>query len=107
MISVGIRWDQQRRCELQHDLSLKRTPPNKRSPQRVTSGAVFAQLVPARWNSCYTLRHQLLFEADAVFLHLLVERRAVDSQRVGGSLAVPAVRFQGIENQLSFWCGQR
>ena len=39
-----------------------------------------------------------VFEAQP--LHLLVERRAVDAELVGRRVAVPAVRFEHVENDL-------
>ncbi len=39
---------------------------------------------------------------DVVLLHLLVERRAVDAEQVGGPLAVPAVGLQRFEDELPF-----
>jgi hypothetical protein len=50
---------------------------------------------------------ELLFALvlDAVLLHLLVERRAVDAQQAGRVLAVPAVGFQGVDDDLPLRLG--
>ncbi|QDT51760.1 hypothetical protein Pan258_58520 [Symmachiella dynata] len=44
----------------------------------------------------------LSFEFDAVLLHLLVERRAIDAQQFGGVLTIPAVALQGFDDDLAF-----
>ena len=57
-------------------------------------------------------RRAFLHHADAaVFqaepLHLLVERRAIDAELVGGGVAVPAVRFQHFANDLPLGAFER
>ena len=47
-----------------------------------------------------------LLELDAVLLHLLVQRRAVDAEHFGRVLAVPAVAFERVENDLPFGVGE-
>ncbi len=55
------------------------------------------------------LLNQLLFAfiLDLVFLHFLIERRAVDPEGTGGVLTVPTVRFQSFHDELAFRFGHR
>src|SRR5436190_1721893 len=60
---------------------------------------------PWAWRAeCVRLRLQLdlVLEVDVEPLHLLVERGAVDPERAGRFLTVPAVRLKGLEDQLAF-----
>ena len=56
---------------------------------------------------CDSIHHRLrqlhlLFEVDVEPLHFLVERGAVDAQLASRVLAIPAVGFQGVNDQLPF-----
>ena len=52
-------------------------------------------------------RHCLPRILQTQLLHLLVERRAVDAEQLGGGVAIPIVRLQRVENDLAFRGVQR
>lgn len=81
----------------------------KESPGAAIPEFCVAQ-VPDTLNSVLKLVLHVLvhrFEVDAVALHFLVQRGPVDPECFGCVLAVPAVGFQCLDDQLSFRLRQR